>query len=88
LSILHSLPIPKNAPWGIYTHRVVSTYPQSGIELVPEVFLREYIQAKMVYATVNTTHKKIDASTKKAIHSAGKKILQMDSAEFMSYFPI
>jgi fumarate hydratase class II len=77
-----------DAPWGAYTERVLATYPQSGVELVPEVFLREYIKAKMVYASVNKKHKKIDAMTKKTIHDAGKKLLEMDSIGFMSYFPI
>ncbi len=85
---LWSLQVPKDVPWGIYTQRVLTTYPQSGVNSVPEILLREYISAKMVYATVNTKHKKIDAKTKKAIHSAVKMLLKMDSEEFMQYFPI
>jgi len=80
--------VPKDAPWGIYTERVLSVYPQEGIASVPEKFLRNYIKAKIVYATVNARFRKIDQNTKKVIHAVGKSLLKLESEEFMTYFPI
>gem|GEM_PF-4370769 len=82
------LKVPKDAPWGIYTERVLSVYPQEGIASVPEKFLRNYIKAKIVYATVNARFRKIDQNTKKVIHAVGKSLLKLESEEFMTYFPI
>ena len=55
---------------------------------MPELFLRTYIEAKMVYATVNARFRKIDQERKRALHQAAKELLKMDAEEFMSHFPI
>ncbi len=83
---LWELKISNNIPRGIFTERVLSTYPVS--LPIPEVFLREYIKSKMVYATVNSRFRKIDQKYKKAIHVAGKEVLKLDSDDFMSLFPV
>lgn len=50
---LGSLNIPYEVPRGIYTERVRHLYPRANIFSVSETFLRSYIEAKMIYATVN-----------------------------------
>lgn len=83
---LWEMKISKEFPWGIFTERVLSTYPNS--DLVPELFLRMYIKAKMTYATVNARFRKIDQEMKKAIHLSGKEVLKLDSNDFMTLFPV
>ena len=85
---LWSLKIVKDAPRGIYTQRVLNTYPQLGIQTVPESLLREYIRSKMIYATVNTRFRKMDQTSKKAIIAAGRELLALDSEAFLRFFPI
>ncbi len=85
---LGKLKVPVDAPWGIYTQRVLGIYPQEDIQKVPELFLRTYIAAKMVYATVNARFRKISQETKRVIHTAGKELLKLPSAAFMAHFPI
>ena len=79
--------LPKDAPWGLYTQRVLWVYPQEW-PLLPEILLRHYVQAKAAYATVNARFRKIDQETKKVIHEVAKELLKQDSASFMSNFPI
>lgn len=86
--VLGSYKLPSDAPWGIYTQRVLDTYPQDEIARVPEAFLRLYIQAKMVYATINQCHEKIDKKIADAIHAAGKKLLELSWEEFSKFFLI
>lgn len=81
-----SLDIPVDAPRGIYTQRVLNTYPYS--VHVPVVFLRSYIEAKMIYATVNSRAGKLDEKIMKAIHTVGEELLKLDDEEFLMYMPI
>ncbi len=85
---LGSRKLPVDAPWGIYTARVLANYPQKGILPMPEEFLREYVRVKMVYAVVNHKHKKISKKAKEAIVKACKKLLAMNSEKFMANFPM
>lgn len=85
---LGKIKISANAPWGIYTQRVLSAYPQDNVPKVPETFLRMYIESKMIYATVNARFRKITQAQKRAIHKGGKALLKMPSPAFMEHFPI
>lgn len=85
---LGSYKLPADAPRGIYTARVLHNFPQKSIPSVPEEFLRIYVRVKIVYAHLNYTHKKVSKKTKDAIIKAGKKLLKMSSANFMSHFPV
>jgi len=85
---LGKLVLDSSVPWGIYTQRVLDTYPQDSSNRLPEDFLRTYIEAKMIYATVNARFRKISQEKKRAIHTAGKKILWLWSEELMKFFPI
>lgn len=82
------LKVPYDAPWGIYTERVLWVYPQGCTQPVPEVFLRTYIEAKMIYATVNARFRKLDQEKKRALHKVWKALLKLPSDAFMAHFPI
>jgi len=85
---LGTIKVPYDAPRGIYTQRVLSIYPQHHSDRVPELFLRTYIEAKMIYATINARFRKIDQEKKRSIHKVWKELLKLWSQEFMSHFPI
>jgi len=85
---LGKIRVPVEAPWWWYTQRVLSIYPQEWVAKVPETFLRAYLEAKMVYATVNARFRKIDQEVKRAIHTSAKQLLKKNSDEFMKFFPI
>lgn len=86
--MLWSRELPDDTPRGIYTARVLDNYPQDGIWSIPSIFLRIYIQAKMVYASVNARHNKISQDTADAIVWAGQQLLDMPEEEFVEYFPV
>lgn len=80
--------LPVDAPWWIYTARVLHNFPQKWISSIPEDFLRNYVRVKMIYAHLNQDHKKISKKERNAIIAACKKLLFMSSAHFMAHFPV
>lgn len=83
-----SVKVPFDASWGVYTQRVLQTYPNSCVPKLPEEFLRTYIESKIIYSTVNGRFRKISQDQKRAISMAWKNVLKKSSEEFMNHFPI
>lgn len=75
-------------PRGIYTQRVLDTYP-TGVNLaIPEIFLRTYLEAKMVYATVNGRFRIISPEKRNALQKAWKNLLKLQWWAFTDLFPV
>jgi fumarate hydratase class II len=67
---LGEISLPSDAPRGIYTERVRHLYPRANIFSISELFMRTYIESKLIYATVNEKVGKISSTTSNAIHMA------------------